>query len=133
MSALQPAIARLCRPAVVALPLLDRAMLRLQFRIKKSAGIRVSKEVFRYISDGNAARDRGDWQAARNAYHQALLLDPKLHHIRIQLGHALKHTGQLGEADAAYAVASQSCPGQMERSEEHTSELQSIMRISYAV
>src|SRR3546814_18105941 len=35
-------------------------------------------------------------------------------HIRIQLGHALKHTGQLGEADAAYAVASQSCPGQME-------------------
>src|SRR3546814_5135651 len=28
--------------------------------------------------------------------------------------HALKHTGQLGEADAAYAVASQSCPGQME-------------------
>src|SRR3546814_8738472 len=102
-------------------------MLRLQFRIKKSAGIRVSKEVFRYISDGNAARDRGDWQAARNAYHQALLLDPKLHHIRIQLGHALKHTGQLGEADAAYAVASQS------RSEEHTSELQSLMRISYAV
>src|SRR3546814_5815655 len=122
-------------------------MLRLQFRIKKSAGIRVSKEVFRYISDGNAARDRGDWQAARNAYHQALLLDPKLHHIRIQLGHALKHTGQLGEADAAYAVASQSCHGQMEplkcrahlardtgriaRSEEHTSELQSLMRISY--
>src|SRR3546814_11024185 len=86
MSALQPAIARLCRPAVVALPLLDRAMLRLQFRIKKSAGIRVSKEVFRYISDGNAARDRGDWHAARNAYHQALLLAPKLHHIRIPLG-----------------------------------------------
>ena len=89
-------------------------MLRLQFKTKKSAGIRVTRETFSHISDGNSARDRGDWHAAREAYHQALALNPKLHHIRMQLGHALKHVGRLREADVAYALVSRACPDQIE-------------------
>lgn len=89
-------------------------MLRLGFKTKRSAGVRVTKAVFKLIAAGNAARDSGDWLAARDAYHQALVIDPKLHHIRIQLGHALKHLGQLREADVAYAVVAQACPDQME-------------------
>src|SRR3546814_7195837 len=41
-------------------------------------------------------------------------------------------TGEVGEADLREPAAAPG-PGALDRSEEHTSELQSLMRISYAV
>ena len=89
-------------------------MFRFAFKTKKSAGVRVTRAVHHLIAQGNAARDADDWSTAADAYRRALAAAPELHHIRMQLGHALKHIGQVREADAAYAMAAQASPDDIE-------------------
>lgn len=55
-----------------------------------------------YIRLGNQARDARNWAAARDAYGRALALRPKLAHIWVQYGHALKEGGAPAEALEAY-------------------------------
>lgn len=56
------------------------------------------------IARGNAARG-GNWAAAADAYAAALAIDPSLHHIYIQLGHAAKEAKRGDQAQAAYQAA----------------------------
>ena len=57
------------------------------------------------IAAADRARDRGIWDAAASAYRAALDRDPGLAGIWIQLGHALKETGDCRGAEAAYRQA----------------------------
>ncbi len=88
--------------------------MRLAFKTKKSAGVRVVPRVYRLIKQGDTARDAGRWHDAIAAYRAALALAPRLPHIFVQLGHALKHAGQFGEADGAYAEAARLQPDSIE-------------------
>jgi glycosyltransferase involved in cell wall biosynthesis len=74
-------------------------------KLKKSAGVRVTRFVHGKISAGNAAKLRGDNPAAIAAYRAALDQDPSLAHIWVQIGHVLKDAGQLDEAAVAYQGA----------------------------
>ena len=58
-----------------------------------------------FARKGDRARDARKWIEAREAYAQALQLDPSMDHIWVQYGHALKETGHLGEAESAYRSA----------------------------
>ncbi len=57
------------------------------------------------IAEGDAARDRKDWPAAAEAYSKALAKDTANWPIWVQYGHALKESGQIAEAEAAYRRA----------------------------
>uniref|UniRef100_B0T6Z4 Glycosyl transferase group 1 n=1 Tax=Caulobacter sp. (strain K31) TaxID=366602 RepID=B0T6Z4_CAUSK len=74
----------------------------LGLKLKKSAGVPVTAAVHRLIAAANAARARSDWRAAAKHYDAALRRDPHLGHVWIQLGHALKESGELSAADRAY-------------------------------
>src|SRR3546814_5902803 len=59
-------------------------------------------------------------------------------HLRMRAGHVrqrrhLQHFLHLEDVDAKYLTRAEPEQQQRQRSEEHTSELQSLMRISYAV
>ena len=54
---------------------------------------------------GDAARDRGDWEAAALAYRSYLSRRASDARIWIQLGHVLKEAGAFAEADRAYVRA----------------------------
>jgi glycosyltransferase involved in cell wall biosynthesis len=54
------------------------------------------------ISRGDRARDSRDWVSAARYYRQALDQKPDNPPIWVQYGHALKESGNLGEAEAAY-------------------------------
>src|SRR3546814_8798399 len=73
---------------------------------------------------GDARRARGDIDAMA-------LLQPVEVHAQVQVGQAADHglvgVGQVLDLETGILL------GQLVRSEEHTSELQSLMRISYAV
>jgi glycosyltransferase involved in cell wall biosynthesis len=92
----------------------DRSGMKFGFKTNKSAGVRVTRAVHQLISEGNSARDSADWPEAVDAYRRALASAPYLDHIRIQLGHALKQSGRLDEADLAYADAAHCLPGEIE-------------------
>lgn len=62
------------------------------------------------VRRGDAARGRRDWPAAAEAYRAAVSADPKLGHIWIQLGHALKEIGDLNGAIEAYDAAAAQRP-----------------------
>lgn len=62
------------------------------------------------IRQGDEARDRRDWPAARDAYAAALRRQPFLTAIRVQYGHALKESGDVQAALAAYRQAEASRP-----------------------
>jgi glycosyltransferase involved in cell wall biosynthesis len=79
-------------------------------RLRKSAGVRVTVPVHRLIRRGDAARGRGAWSDAAAAYSEALVFDPKLFHIWIQLGHMSKEAGLYSEAADAYFKAAQLRP-----------------------
>ncbi|MFC7691392.1 tetratricopeptide repeat protein [Paeniroseomonas aquatica] len=64
-----------------------------------------------WIRRGNAARDRRDWPAAREAYGHALEEHPPLPPIWVQYGHAAKESGDLPGAEAAYRRALELRPG----------------------
>ena len=59
-------------------------------------------EARRHIHLGDTHRTAARWAAARDAYAQALALDPGLLHIWVQYGHALKECGEVGAAIEAY-------------------------------
>jgi glycosyltransferase involved in cell wall biosynthesis len=56
----------------------------------------------RLISRGDRARDSRDWVSAARYYRKALDQKPDNPPIWVQFGHALKESGNLGEAEAAY-------------------------------
>ncbi len=58
-----------------------------------------------FARKGDRARDGRNWIEAREAYAQAVQLDPSMDHIWVQYGHALKETGHLREAEEAYRRA----------------------------
>jgi len=74
-------------------------------KTKKSAGVRITPGVHRLIARANEARARDEWDDAAEHYRAAVVADPSLVHIWIQLGHAEKERGRFGVAEAAYARA----------------------------
>src|SRR5208337_315044 len=63
-----------------------------------------------FVRLGDSARDARNWVEAREAYAQAVQLDPSMDHIWVQYGHALKETGHLREAESAYRSALVAAP-----------------------
>jgi glycosyltransferase involved in cell wall biosynthesis len=57
------------------------------------------------VARGDLARNARSWVAAREAYSQALAVDPMLQPIWVQLGHAAKESGDLYAAETAYRKA----------------------------
>ena len=57
------------------------------------------------VAAGDNARDLGAWATAAMRYQQALVRDPSLRDIWVQLGHALKEQGQLLASEVAYRRA----------------------------
>ncbi|HEV2099302.1 MAG TPA: hypothetical protein VGR45_10295, partial [Stellaceae bacterium] len=55
-----------------------------------------------HVSHANLARDRRDWDRARRHYRRALKGMANAAAIWVQYGHALKESGHLREAEAAY-------------------------------
>jgi hypothetical protein len=49
----------------------------------------------RLIAQADQARDAGDWASAARLYAEGLKIEPGQPAIRVQLGHALKESGQL--------------------------------------
>lgn len=58
-----------------------------------------------YLAAGDNARDQRRWTEAAEAYRQYLALRPQDAGIWVQLGHALKESGFLDDAEAAYRKA----------------------------
>lgn len=83
-------------------------------KTKKSAGVNVTSGVHRLITNGNEARDKGEWDDAVENYRAAVTEDPSLVHIWIQLGHAEKERRRFGDAEAAYARAAMLQPDKAE-------------------
>ena len=54
------------------------------------------------VRRANGHRDARRWPEARDAYAEALAIDPTLVHIWVQYGHALKHAGHIHAAVEAY-------------------------------
>ena len=88
--------------------------MKLAWKTKKSAGVRVEPRVYRLIKQGDAARDARRWAEAVEAYRAAVTLDSQLAHIHLQLGHALKEINRIEEADAAYSEAAKLRPNDIE-------------------
>ncbi|WP_417232963.1 FkbM family methyltransferase [Brevundimonas sp.] len=63
-----------------------------------------------FAKSGDAARDRGNWRTAVRRYQSSLSLDDSRTDLWVQLGHALKETGDRHGAEAAYVAASQRAP-----------------------
>src|ERR1051326_1984620 len=79
-------------------------------RSGNESGLQLSPEAIKNavaeaIARGDTFRDLRSWPQARDAYRSALLLDPKLQPIWVQLGHAAKEGGDLLDAEAAYREA----------------------------
>lgn len=58
-----------------------------------------------YVADGDGARSRKDWGAARLSYSKAVAEDDSLWAIWVQLGHACKESGDYAAAERAYRKA----------------------------
>lgn len=71
---------------------------------------RADEAMKRMRAEGDAARDRGDWTAAAEAYGRYLRRRPDDFRLWVQRGHALKEAGRLDEAEGVYARASRLCP-----------------------
>lgn len=79
-------------------------------KVKRSAGMRVTRAVHAAITKGNVARGRFDWGLAAQHYEQALTLAPELTHIWIQIGHMYKEDRAWERAVYAYAQAAKLAP-----------------------
>ena len=75
------------------------------FKIKKSAGVRVTFGVHRRIKKGNTARAQKNWQEAEQHYLSALDKDKSLTHIWVQVGHMRREMGDRHGAANAYVTA----------------------------
>jgi O-antigen biosynthesis protein len=56
------------------------------------------------VADAAAARERGDWVATADLYAEAVGWEPDNASLRVQLGHALKESGKLDEAEIQYRI-----------------------------
>jgi glycosyltransferase involved in cell wall biosynthesis len=63
------------------------------------------------VGRADRCRDMRDWQGARAAYREAVLLDPGMQPIWVQLGHSAKESGDYLAADEAYRKAIELQPG----------------------
>ncbi|RYI97113.1 MAG: tetratricopeptide repeat protein, partial [Acetobacteraceae bacterium] len=89
------------------------------FRMGASTGMRwiiekvtpARRRARELIREANAARDRRDWPAAREAYGRALQEYPPMPPIWVQYGHAAKEAGDLPAAEGAYRRALDLRPG----------------------
>src|SRR3546814_4451691 len=96
-----------------------------------------SPEVYSYLA--YTYRKLGQEDAALAHYQRALFLEPGRRDLRAELGALYLARGNVREAEAQLAEIDRLCflscreYRALKRSEEHTSELQSLMRISYAV
>src|SRR3546814_1427351 len=80
--------------------------------------------------------DSGMTISTANASGSILVVDDQPANLRVVSALLSRHGYEVITADSgeeALAIASEQAPDLMLRSEEHTSELQSLMRISYAV
>lgn len=68
------------------------------------------REAGRLAEEADRARDARNWAGAARLYRDSLALDPARPSLRVQMGHALKESGQLAEAEAAYRQASEEMP-----------------------
>ncbi len=59
----------------------------------------------RILTLADDARDGRDWHIARELYQEVLSLDPTLHGIWVQYGHAQKEVGELAHAEMSYRKA----------------------------
>jgi len=68
------------------------------------------------LATANAARDARDWVVAAAKYREYVTSQPRAHEIWVQIGHALKESGDLPEAEAAYrqAIARMAVPADPE-------------------
>lgn len=80
----------------------------------RSAGVPVSRATSRRIERGNRARDAASWSEAADAYRAALVLDPSLMHIWMQLGNVLREASAPEAAREAYATAARIAPANRE-------------------
>lgn len=67
--------------------------------------VALTRQVQKHISEGDNARDSGNWVAAGLSYRHAVSLEPDLPHIWVQLGHSLKEQGDRTGGEAAYRKA----------------------------
>jgi GT2 family glycosyltransferase/glycosyltransferase involved in cell wall biosynthesis/Tfp pilus assembly protein PilF len=72
---------------------------------QKEAGTEVDFLCRHFIKQGDTARDARNWPATARHYRQALVWQPGLMPIWVQLGHALKERGDHAEAEFAYRRA----------------------------
>jgi len=70
----------------------------------------LSQNVGQLISAADAARDGRRWQEAARLYQEHLDLRPDDAPIWVQLGHALKESGNLGDAETAYKQSLELAP-----------------------
>lgn len=91
------------RPVTEGSPRLPPVRLRLLGRLRLlSPGVRARAR--REVQAGDDARGH-DWRAAAFHYAAGLKLDPRLPHIWVQFGHALKESHDPASAEAAYRAA----------------------------
>jgi hypothetical protein len=92
-----------------------QALLRLFERVIKTAGTSSRRtteaparpSVTDLVTSGDAANRERNWSTAQQCYRAALALDPSLGATWVQLGHALKESGDAAGAEEAYLRASQ--------------------------
>jgi GT2 family glycosyltransferase len=82
-----------------------KRQLRRMLRAVGGAGRPIPDEALQERSRGDEARDEKAWKKAADHYSAYLKAAPGDFGIRVQLGHMLKESGRLVEADAAYERA----------------------------
>ena len=76
-----------------------------KLRMWKAARRITGRDVFSWRRKGDQARNHSDWDGAAAAYGRYLVARPGDAPIWVQLGHALRESGRLVEASAAYRKA----------------------------
>ncbi len=62
------------------------------------------------VAKADLARGRRDWKTAAQGYNDALEVEPDHHPIWVQLGHAIKESGDVAGAERAYRRAIEISP-----------------------
>lgn len=80
----------------------------------RSNGMRIRYVTATHIRSANMFRTQQDWLNAASAYRNALIHEPHLQHIWVQLGHVEKEGGEIDRAQAAYEEAARLAPDDAE-------------------
>lgn len=81
-----------------------------RFFLSRHAARRTEQAALAARLAGDAARNARQWREAAAAYQRYLTLHPEAAAIWVQMGHALKESGDLPEAEAAYRRACEMAP-----------------------